>query len=93
MPFWPREGADLSNFQPYRRSGITYMRPYVQGETLDSRVSISAPDKESGSPKLGDWIACNPANPDDQWLVSAAFFEKAGFERVETTGLPNPGTE
>lgn len=39
-----------------------------------SRVSVSAPDKEAGSPKAGDMIAINPKNPDDRWLVAAAYF-------------------
>jgi hypothetical protein len=38
------------------------------------RVSISAPDKEAGSPKSGDMIARNPKNHDDQWLVAAQYF-------------------
>jgi hypothetical protein len=38
------------------------------------RISVSAPDKEAGSPKQGDMIARNPKNHDDQWLVAAAYF-------------------
>ena len=69
-------------FQKYRRKGLTEMRPYVPGETLSERVSISAADREAGSPKEGDYIARNVGNPDDQWLVSASFFQKAEFEVV-----------
>ena len=50
------------------------MRPYIAGEDV-SHVSISAPDKENGSPKEGDMIARNPKNHDDQWLVAAKYFE------------------
>jgi len=39
-----------------------------------SRISISAPDKEAGSPKAGDMIARNPKNHDDMWLVAAQYF-------------------
>lgn len=69
-------------FKQYRRKGITEMRPYVEGEVLSDRVSISPADKEAGSPKPGDYIARQTGNHDDQWLVSAAFFAKAEFEQV-----------
>lgn len=42
-------------------------------------VSVSEPDRENGSPKLGDKIARNPANHADKWLVSAEYFA-ANFE-------------
>lgn len=63
----------MSEFKQYRRKQIAELRPYQSGESLDS-VSISAPDKEAGSPKEGDMIARNPKNHDDQWLVAAAYF-------------------
>lgn len=63
----------MSDFQKYRRSQIAELRPYVAGEAL-SDVSISVPDKEAGSPKLGDMIARNPKNHADQWLVAAQYF-------------------
>lgn len=69
----------LSEFQKYRRSQTAELRPYMDGEVLPERVSISAPDKEAGSPKVGDMIARNPANHDDQWLVAKVYFE-ANFE-------------
>lgn len=61
-------------FKPYRRKQIAYLRPYVPGETLSDRVSVSASDREAGSPKAGDMIARNPKNNDDQWLVAAAYY-------------------
>ena len=39
------------------------------------KVSISEEDLKNGSPKLGDMIARNPKNHDDQWLVAKAYFE------------------
>lgn len=60
-------------FAQYRRKQIAELRPYVQGEDL-SRVSISLPDREAGSPKEGDMIARNPKNHNDQWLVAAQYF-------------------
>ena len=69
-------------FRRYRRKQIAELRPYVLGETLSERVSISAADRENGSPKEGDMIARNPAKRDDQWLVSKDYFE-ANFEPIE----------
>lgn len=68
-----------SEFKQYRRKQIAELRPYVPGEVLDHRVSISAADEHAGSPKAGDMIARNPNNPNDQRLVSAAYFI-ANFE-------------
>jgi hypothetical protein len=72
----------VSDFTRYRRTQIAEMRPYYPGEQLSERVSISAPDREAGSPKRGDMIARNPANHDDQWLVAARYFAD-NFEPVE----------
>lgn len=52
------------------------MRPFVEGEILDPKVSISQADKDAGSPKLGDMIARNPKNHEDQWLVAKDYFEE-----------------
>ena len=68
-------------FKQYRRSQIAELRPYVVGEEL-AQVSIAKVDFESGSPKLGDMIARNPKNHDDQWLVAAKYFSD-NFEPVE----------
>ena len=65
----------MSEFKQYRRKSISEMRPYVEGEKLDSKISISEADLKAGSPKLGDMIARNPKNNNDQWLVSKAYFE------------------
>jgi len=62
------------SWKQYRRKGLSEMRPYVEGETLE-RVSISQADKENGSPKLGDMIARNPKDHSDQWLVAKKYFE------------------
>lgn len=69
-----------TEFTQYRRKQIAELRPYEPGEMLD-RVSISAPDREAGSPKPGDMIARNPKNHDDQWLVAAQYFND-NFEPV-----------
>ena len=70
-----------SEFKRYRRRQVAELRPYVSGEKLDERVSISAADRETGSPKEGDMIARNPDDHNDQWLVSKGYFE-ANFEPV-----------
>lgn len=69
-------------FERYRRKQIAELRPYIPGEELSDRVSISAPDREAGSPKEGDMIARNPKNYDDQWIVSARYFDD-NFEPID----------
>ena len=68
-------------FKKYRRKQIALLRPYVPGESMD-RISVTAADKDAGSPKEGDMIARNPVNADDQWLVAAAYFS-VNFEPIE----------
>lgn len=64
----------MSEFKQYRRKQIAELCPFVPGEKIDPRVSISAADLEAGSPKAGDMIARNPNNHADMWLVAAAYF-------------------
>jgi len=71
----------MNQFNQYRRTNIAEMRPYKQGEKLGSEVSISEADRENGSPKIGDMIARNPKNHDDQWLVAKKYFED-NFEQI-----------
>lgn len=70
----------MSEFRQYRRKQIAELRPWRAGDAMD-RISISAVDKEAGSPKFGDMIARNPVNHDDQWLVAAEYFA-ANFELI-----------
>jgi hypothetical protein len=72
----------MSEFKQFRRRQIAELRPYVPGEKLSGRVSISPEDRESGSPLLGDMIARNPKNHDDQWLVAEKYFVD-NFEPVQ----------
>jgi hypothetical protein len=72
----------MADFKKYRRKQIAELRPYIEGEILSDRVSISLADNEAGSPKPGDMIARNPKNHEDQWLVSAAYFAD-NFEAAE----------
>ena len=70
----------MSEFKQYRRKQIAELRPWQESDDM-SRVSVSAPDSEAGSPKPGDMIARNPRNHDDQWLVAAQYFAD-NFEPV-----------
>ena len=66
------EGTDVA-FRQYRRKQIAELRPYIPGEEV-SGISISAEDRNAGSPKAGDMMARNPKNHADQWLVAAKYF-------------------
>ena len=68
------------NYEQYRRKGLSEMAPWAEGVDMD-RVSVSASDRENGSPKAGDMIARNPQDHSDRWLVAAAYFQD-NFERV-----------
>lgn len=63
----------MSEFKQYQRKQIAELRAWSPDDDM-TRVSVSAPDREAGSPKLGDRIARNPKNHDDQWLVAEAYF-------------------
>ena len=83
------------NFKQYKRTQIAEMRPvteqdirdYEFDKTLHSlrytkfRLSVSVADKVKGSPKIGDMIARNPKNHNDQWLVAEQYF-KDNFEPI-----------
>ena len=84
----------MSEFKNYRRSQIAEMREVTQAdiEQYESKdyisvfgwqyvVSISSVDKENGSPKIGDMIARNPKDHNDQWLVAEQYF-KDNFEQL-----------
>lgn len=70
----------MSEFKQYKRVSIAEMRPYEPGEATS--FSISKPDLENGSPKIGDMIARNPKDHSDRWLVAAKYFAD-NFEPME----------
>lgn len=70
----------MAEFKQYRRKQIAELRPWQPSDHMLG-VSVSAEDTKAGSPKAGDWIARNPANHKDQWLVAAAYFAD-NFEPV-----------
>jgi hypothetical protein len=65
----------MEEFKQYRRKLIAEFRSFQEGEQLPESVSISQVDRDNGSPKVGDMIARNPKNHDDQWLVAKRYFE------------------
>ena len=80
----------MSEFKEYQRTQKAELRPVIEedinqyaldriltiGHYLDQpEISISEADRKNGSPKIGDMIARNPKNHNDQWLVSKAYFE------------------
>lgn len=62
-----------NEFKQYRRKQVAELRPWHPGDDM-TRVSVSATDRDNGSPKQGDMIARNPKNHEDKWLVAAAYF-------------------
>lgn len=68
-------------FKQYRKKQIAEMRPYVVGESMNY-ISVSEEDRKTGSPKQGDFIARNPKNHNDLWLVSGEFV-KQNYEKVD----------
>jgi len=67
----------MNEFKQYRRTNIAEMRPVSEAEVhtgCTSNVSISKADLANGSPKIGDMIARNPLNHNDQWLVAEDYF-------------------
>jgi hypothetical protein len=58
------EGED--RWVQYRRTAVVEMRPYEPGEdTADIQMPPGV------TPREGDYVARDPANREDQWLVSA----------------------
>jgi hypothetical protein len=69
-----------SIFKPYHRKPQSELRPYIIGEDMTG-ISVSPHDATNGSPQAGDWIARDPHNHLDQWLVSAKYFAQ-NFEEI-----------
>ena len=87
-----------ARFEQYRRTQIAEMRPVTNSDLLsfkndkhlhslrdtEFKVSISDADIKNGSPKIGDMVARNPKNHNDQWLVAEQYF-KDNFETLHQT--------
>ena len=61
----------MSEWKKYRRTGLSEMRPYEPGESLDG-ISVNKED----TPGPGGMIARNPKNHKDQWYVAKEYFEE-----------------
>ena len=82
-------------FKKYRRTQLAEMRPVTENDISiykvndlmtdgdeGVKISISNEDYINDSPKIGDMIARNPKNHNDQWLVAEQYF-KDNFEEYE----------
>ena len=79
----------MSEFKQYKRTAIAEMRIVTENDIsaferdknlhsmrdTEFKVSISDEDLANGSPKIGDMIARNPKNHNDQWLVAEKYFQ------------------
>ena len=65
----------MSEFKQYLRTKISELRPYIEGEDLKG-ITITGVDIEAGSPRVGDMIARNPENHNDQWLMTENYFKE-----------------
>lgn len=71
-------GYAPGEWRKFQRQSVQELRPW--GPDVDmTKVSVSSVDTQAGSPKAGDWIARNPNDHADQWLVSARYFAENGF--------------
>jgi len=82
-------------FTKFRRKQVAELRPVTEIDLkafendkvihslrdTEFKVSISDADLKNGSPKIGDMIARNPINHNDQWLVAKQYFTD-NFEPV-----------
>ena len=78
----------MNEFKEYRRKGVALARPvtaldiwlFKQGKGVlqfeGKIISIAAVDKAAGSPKIGDMIAKNPKDENDQWLIAESYFQQ-----------------
>jgi hypothetical protein len=69
----------------FKKKGVQAMEAWSPEYDM-SGVSVSDADKANNSPKEGDFIATNPNNPDDKWLVAAKFIEE-NYEEVPADGF------
>lgn len=63
----------MEDYKQYRKKATADMRPYVEGESMDT-IAVAPEDTKAGSPRKGDMISRNPNNHNDKWLVSEKYF-------------------
>ena len=82
----------IKEFKKYKRKQIAeirevtvedilFMSKDMSQSTVSYPISISDFDKENGSPRIGDMIARNPKDHNDQWLIAEQYF-KENFEEL-----------
>jgi len=71
----------MNEFKNYRKKNVQPMRPYIPGEDMMG-ISISSEDML----EEGGMIAINPANTEDKWYVTKAFFEE-NYEAANEKGM------
>ena len=69
----PVNARDIASFKKHGKLNL-YEESFIE-------VSISEADLKDGSPKEGDWIARNPQNHEDKWLVAKEYYE-ANLEAI-----------
>jgi hypothetical protein len=80
---------NMNEFKKFTRTQISEIREVTEEEIiegLDFNISVSNEDFKNGSPKIGDMIARNPKNHNDQWLVAEQYF-KDNFNRSKQSGI------
>lgn len=75
----PVTHAECRGFHASTTTKGFFMKSVLMADGVE--VSISEEDRKAGSPKLGDMIARNPKNHNDQWLVAKQYFED-NFEPI-----------
>lgn len=64
------EKGGTDEFKAYYVSQYVELRPYVKDEDMTA-ITVSDQDARDGSPKEGDFVARNPDNHENLWLVTA----------------------
>ena len=65
----------LKYFEEHKRIGSIEMIPYRRGLKIDG-VKINQKDIDNGSPRHGDYIARNPDDENDKWLVPKDYYNR-----------------
>ena len=63
-------------FRQYTKSA------FIEAEQQEKAFSIENPDQGTLIGKAGDWIARDPENLEDQWVINAEFFARNYSHRV-----------
>ena len=87
-PYIEGEVLEAKSVEAFKRSAQKQELINISVNTNDvntilvvTKISVSQADRDAGSPKVGDMIARNPKNHEDQWLVAKQYFED-NFESV-----------